>query len=142
MNSILRKWSFIEAISKSDSLESVFLYPSLQFTTPQLYIPGFGVSNLAIISLSSQVQKPYHNLMHKEKFLTLVRNSFRYWKGLSAKMYFHIRKVFSFDMMYCLCFNIWLNECYVSTLEEYWLFGVANFMCKKWTFYNLQEAMN
>ena len=56
-------------------------------------------------------------------------------------MYFPIGEVFSFDMLYCLCFGIWLNEHYVSTLGLYWYFGVVNLKYKKWKFLDLQEAM-
>ena len=57
-------------------------------------------------------------------------------------MYFHIGKVFSFDILYCLCLGIWLNKHYVNTLGLYWLFGVVNLKYKKCNFLDLQEAMN
>ena len=57
-------------------------------------------------------------------------------------MYFHIREVFSFDMLYCLCLGIWLNERYVSTLGLYWLFGAVILNYKKWKFLDLLEVMN
>jgi len=56
-------------------------------------------------------------------------------------MYLHIGEIFSFDILYCLCIGIWLNEHYVSTLGLYWLFGIVNLKYKKWNFLDLQEAM-
>ena len=56
-------------------------------------------------------------------------------------MYFYVREEFSFDRLYYLCFGIFLNECYVSTLGLYWLFGVVNFNYKKWQSLNLLEVM-
>ena len=43
--------------------------------------------------------------------------------------------------MYCLCFGILLNECYVNTLGLYWFFDVVNFNYKKWKSLDLLEVM-
>ena len=118
MNLSLRKSSFIEAISGPDGSESMFLYPSLQCfscTAPQLYIPGFGVLSLAIISLSSQVQNLHHNLMHIENRQGIVLEIVKVYK---LKCIFILRKYF--QLIYCtVCAKaIWLNESHVSTMEN------------------------
>ena len=120
MNLSLRKSSFIEAISGPDGSESMFLYPSLQCfscTAPQLYIPGFGFLSLAVISLSSQVQNLYHNLMHIENRRGIVLEIVKVYQ---QKYIFILRKYC--QLIYCtVCAKaIWLNERHVSTLEKYW----------------------
>ena len=81
---------------------------------PQLYILGVGV-----ISLSSQVRNSFSCLKYIENFMMYVKSSFRYYKSLSSIMYVFVRKEFSFDRLYYLCFGIFLNEYYVSTLGLY-----------------------
>ena len=89
---------------------------------PQLYIPRLGV-----ISLSSQVRNSFSCLKYIENFMVQVKSSFRYYKSLSSIMYVFVREEFSFDRLYYLCFDIFLNECYVSIMGFYQLFGVVNF---------------
>ena len=89
---------------------------------PQLYIPGLGV-----ISLSSQVRNSFSCLKYIENLMVQVKSRFRYYKSLSFIMYVFVREEFSFDRLYYLCFGIFLNKCYVSTLGLYQFFGLVNF---------------
>ena len=84
-------------------------------------------SEVGVISLSSQVRNSFSSLKYIKNFMVQVKSSFRYYKILSTIKYVFVREEFSFDRLYYFYFGIFLNECYVSTLELYQLFGVVNF---------------
>ena len=56
-------------------------------------------------------------------------------------MYFYVRKEFSFDRLYYLCFGIFLNECYVSigVILVVWL---CKFQLQKCQSLNFLEVMH